>query len=89
MQPSSPRQTRTKGGRGWLYFWILSALVEAGGQDSKQGVIHRLLPRLASELADDDRGHVKTGETRIENSIAWACDELVKETLIGRTSIDI
>src|SRR5208283_5068881 len=66
------RKDRTKGGRKWLFYWVLTALVDAGGQESKQAVIHRVLPRIESELVEDDREHVATGETRIENSIAWA-----------------
>jgi len=64
-------------------------LVDAGGQESKQAVIHRVLPRIESELVEEDREHVATGETRIENSIAWARDALVKTKLMERTPRDV
>ena len=71
------REGRTKGGHQWLYYWILKALVEQGDEGTKHATTHLVLKEIEGELVNEDRHRVSTGETRIENYIAWARADLV------------
>jgi hypothetical protein len=82
------RRTRTLGGRKWLHPLLLIALVEAGGQQSNRWVTSWVLSKIQSQLIPEDHERVKTGETRIENQIAWARKDLVDDGRMDRgTSI--
>ena len=70
---------KRSGGRRWLHYWVLSGLKEAEGEGSKGSITQWVLKRIEGELVASDYEGVKTGETNIENAIAFAQADLVED----------
>jgi restriction system protein len=75
------------GGRAPYEYWVLHALVEAGGQAKTAWVCDYVFDKMRSEIGPREREHQsKSGEITWRNEVKWARKDMIEDGRMTKVS---